>query len=223
MRPLILASTSPRRRELLSSLGFDFDIVVHDVDENGLDHLKPAERVVALALAKARSAVADGKSRAALVIGADTLVADPLCASGDDTASLQAFADDSGAFTLGKAEDRNEARTMMAALAGRVHAVHSGLAVVDASSGRSETALSTSLVRFAPLSEREIEDYLDTGEWQGVAGAYRIQGRAAYFIEEIRGSWSGIVGLPIRELYVIFTRLGIETPALKAGKFPPLG
>lgn len=219
MPPLILASGSPRRRELLSVLGFDFEVLFHDVDEEGLDYLPPPERVRALALAKARSVGAEARARGALVLGADTLVCDPEPLG----AMPEGLLDASGSLTFGKPGDREGARLMLGLLAGRTHRVHTGLALLDARDGREESLVSTSLVRFAPMSADEIEALLDTGEWEGVAGAYRIQGLAACFIEEIRGSWSGIVGLPIRELYAILTRLEIETPALGSVKFPPFG
>ena len=219
MRDIILASASPRRRDLLASLGYDFEVIIHDIDETRLDYLPPRERVLALARAKARSVGGEAAARGALVIAADTLVCDPLPlpdAPGD-------FVDLSGARTLGKPANKEEARRMLRLLSGREHSVHTGLVILDGASSREEEALSTSLVRFAKLSDGEIEAYLRSGEWEGVAGAYRIQGLAALFINEIRGSWSGIVGLPIRELYVMLSRLSIETPALMPEKFPPLG
>ncbi|HET7839453.1 MAG TPA: Maf family protein, partial [Rectinemataceae bacterium] len=123
-----------------------------------------------------------------LVLAADTLV----CVSdrGSETA-------------LGKPRDLAEARSMIALLSGRSHQVHTGLALLDRWSGRLETVRSDSTVHFAKMEAEEIEAYLDTGEWRGVAGAYRVQGAAALHIARIEGSWSGIVGLPIHELYVI--------------------
>jgi len=219
MRTIILASGSPRRSAILTELGFIFDTYLHDFDETSLDHLPPAERVVALARAKARNALPAAGTREALIIGADTLVCEPAPPSPE----ARAFADASGAITLSKPADKDAAELMLRILSSRTHQVHTGLVVLNSSNGREESALSTSFVRFAPLSDREIEAYLDSGEWEGVAGAYRVQGLAALFIEEIKGSWSGIVGLPIRELYAIFNRLSIETPALLPGKFPPFG
>jgi septum formation protein len=219
MLPIVLASESPRRKELLFALGFEVITLVHDIDETDFDHQVPAARVLTLARAKARSALRLRPPSGCAIVGADTLVCDPQPFTSDE----KAFRDESGSISLGKPADRDEARNMLRVLGGRTHAVHTGITVIDTASGREESGLSTSFVRFASLSEAEIEDYLDRGEWQGVAGAYRIQGLAALFVEEIRGSWSGIVGLPIHELYAILTRLSITTPALSSGKFPLSG
>ncbi len=210
MPDILLASASPRRRELLASLGFESRVVPQDIDETRFDHLLPGERVVALARAKAKSAYGAQEAKGTLIIAADTLVCNP------DPASIPAgdFSDSSGAVTLGKPRDREEAGRMIRMLAGRAHTVYTGIAVIDATRELEEFALSTSMVRFCTLSGAELEGYLDSGEWEGVAGAYRIQGLAAVFIEEMRGSWSGIVGLPIRELYAILSRLSIQVPAL---------
>ena len=215
MVPILLASASPRRKEILASLGFEVTTQVHDIDEASYDHEAPPARVLSLARAKAASALPFARERQYIVIGADTLVSDPQPPS----AEYRNFLDLSGSVTLGKPSSREEARNMISLLAGRTHAVHTGLAAIDPASGREEARLSTSFVRFAALSEAEIEEYLDRTEWEGVAGAYRIQGLAALFIEEIKGSWSGIVGLPIRELYAILTCLSIKTPALSSGNF----
>jgi len=218
MSAIILASASPRRKELLSSLGFEVEVLVHDIDETCFDHALPPERVIALARAKAGNVLATARQGRSIVIGVDTLVCDPRPSPPD----AKGFSDISGALTLGKPRDREEARKMIETLAGRTHTVHTGVAVIAMEGVREETCLSTSFVRFASMSEWEIEAYLDSGEWEGVAGAYRIQGLAALFIEEIRGSWSGIVGLPIHELYAILARLSVTTPALSPGKFPLL-
>lgn len=196
MAQLILASSSPRRQEILASLGLEFEIVDPDVDESLRDCLVVEERVIRLAEDKARSAARLlGPERRHACLGADTLV------------RIRDF-DGGPGRVLGKPRDREEARAMMQALSGRVHDVHTGLALV-APDGSVETIRSDSRVRFAVMNEAEIEDYLDSNDWEGVAGAYKIQGRAALFIERIEGSWSGIVGLPIRELYVILSHAGI--------------
>ena len=212
MKTLFLASASPRRREILAGLGLPFSSVVHEVDERVFDHREPAARVLDLALAKAENCVSKLAAHGdAVVLAADTLVCDPL--PWDPAMNL--FKDDSGAVTLGKARDRGEAARMMALLSGRTHVVHTGLALVDLETKRRETAISTSRVSFAALSGIEIETYLDSGEWEGVAGAYRVQGLAALFIERIEGSWSGIVGLPIHELYATLSRLGLELSSFR--------
>jgi septum formation protein len=190
METLLLASSSPRRREMLTRLGIPFLGMDPDVDESLRDELPPVRRVLALAEDKTRAAALRlAKSDPRLVLGADTLVCQP---SGDGAE-----------LALGKPESREGARLMLGALAGREHLVHTGLALLDRRDGRVYSARSDSIVRFAPMSPEEIELCLDSGEWEGVAGAYRIQGIAALFIDRIEGSWTGIVGLPLRELYGI--------------------
>jgi len=102
---------------------------------------------------------------------------------------------------------------MLRLVAGRTHAVRTGIALLDRSGGSIRISRSDSSVAFAQMSEGEIESYIDSGEWEGVAGAYRIQGLAARFIERIEGSWTGVVGLPMRELYVILLDAGIRLPS----------
>jgi septum formation protein len=204
MAKLILASSSPRRKEVLTALGLDFETLSPEVDETSADHLPAAQRVIALARLKAGAAAAltpPSPGEEGLILAADTLVAlDPLPSPPPRGISLDGV--------LGKAKDRAEARAMIEALAGRSHAVHTGLALLSLASQRLDTILSSSRVDFAPMSNKEIEAYLDYGDWEGVAGAYRIQGRAALHIRAIEGSWSGIVGLPIHELYVMLGRNG---------------
>lgn len=204
MAHLILASSSPRRREILSSIGLEFEIVDPDVDESLRDGLPVEERVMRLAEDKAVSAARRlGAGRRHACLGADTLV--------------RVRGSDGGpGMVLGKPRDRADAKEMMLALAGRTHDVHTGLALVG-TGGRVETIRSDSRVSFAAMSAEEIESYLDSGDWEGVAGAYKIQGQAALFIERIEGSWSGIVGLPIHELYVILSHAGIALTAQAPG------
>jgi septum formation protein len=199
MNKLLLASGSPRRKELLEALHLDFEVLAPDIDESAFDHLAPPARVVALAEEKSRAAAAlAGPGAPDLVLGADTLVC----------------VEDSGAASavLGKPSGPGDARSMIGLLQGRSHRVYTGVALFDRSLRRMRTVLSASTVRFAPMDGGEIEDYLASGDWEGAAGAYRIQGRAALYIEEIEGSWSGIVGLPIRELYGILRDADFRIP-----------
>jgi septum formation protein len=198
MDMLLLASGSPRRREILDSLGLSFEVLAPDIDESIFDHLAPPERVVALAEEKARAGAALAPEGApTLVLGADTLV----CLEGEKAA------------VLGKPADLADARSMIGLLAGRSHRVYTGLALWDRAGRRMRTMLSASTVRFARMDGAEIEDYLASGDWEGAAGAYRIQGCAALYIEGIEGSWSGIVGLPIRELYGILRDADFRFPS----------
>lgn len=197
MEHLALASGSPRRSEILKQLGFSVAAFPADIDESVYDHKPVAERTTLLAAAKISAALPVIPADYRLVLGADTLI------------ELDGRA-------LGKAADAAEAKAMIASLSGREHLVHSGLALYDRQSDRTWTALSTSRVSFATLAENELAAYIASGEWQGAAGAYRIQGQAAFFISRIDGSHSGIMGLPIHEFYVILRRSGYDFYRSKA-------
>lgn len=190
MERILLASASPRRRELLESLGIGFEIYAPDLDESKRDYLPPSQRVVALAEDKARaSALKAPPSAPRLVLGADTLV------------SVESIG--GPPVVLGKPADKSDARSMIRLLQGRKHFVHTGIALLDRFSGVLRSTRSSSVVSFAPMDHSEVEEYLSSEDWVGAAGAYRIQGMAALFINRLEGSWSGVVGLPIRELYDI--------------------
>jgi septum formation protein len=192
---LTLASTSPRRRELLEQLGLPFEVAEPTPDDDPADHRPAAEFARDLAARKAAS-VADAPAYAhRWVLGADTVVFDD-------------------AEILLKPADRREARRMLARLAGRTHRVVTALALFAPAPAPREPLVATDVtaVTFAPLSEAEIEWYLETNEWRGVAGAYRIQGRGAVLIERIEGSYSGVMGLPIRLLYSMLRDTGFRFP-----------
>jgi len=199
MEALLLASTSPRRSHILSDLGIPFVLADPATDESERDGLPPMARVVALAVDKARAAAARaGPDSPRLVLAADTLVC---LRRREDTAEASGTRDEE--LVLGKPRDREDAGRMIRLLAGRTHIVHTGLALLDRRSNQLYTTRSDSFVSFSAIDEQEVVDYLDSDEWDGVAGAYRIQGWTALFIERIEGSWSGIMGLPIHELYDI--------------------
>jgi len=215
MERLILASSSPRRKEILKTLSIPFVSFSPDLDESIYDALKPEFRVQALAEAKALAVktafLAEGRldvslSRLRLGIAADTLV---VLGSG------------SSITVIGKPSSLDEARTMLCLLQGKTHRVYSGLCLLDLDTGKRESVVACTTLRFASMTEAEIVRYLDSEEWIGAAGAYRIQGQASYFIESIRGSWSCVMGLPIRELYGILNRAGYEfTPEKGVLKTP---
>ncbi|HUW41209.1 MAG TPA: Maf family protein [Rectinemataceae bacterium] len=215
MEPLLLASSSPRRSHILRSLGIPFVLADPDVDESLRDHLPPPMRVVALAEDKARAAASrTARDTPNLVIAADTLVCLRLPGgkSGIGSPGDQGLEE----IVLGKPCDRADARRMISLLAGRVHTVHTGLVVLDRRSDRIFPIRSDSFVTFSAIDESEIEAYLESGEWEGVAGAYRIQGWTALYITKIEGSWSGIMGLPIHELYAILNEAGYRLRPQKA-------
>lgn len=189
-RSIYLASRSPRRRELLGQIGVRFETMELDVDESALGGESPRAYVERLARAKAEAGwqrVERDNLPRAPVLGADTTVA-------------------VDGRILGKPADDREAAAMLAALSGRVHEVLTAIAIKIGP--RLESAVSISEVRFKALTKDEIARYVATDEWQDKAGAYGIQGHAARFAAELRGSFSGVVGLPLFETAQLLERIG---------------
>ncbi len=185
MRPVVLASGSPRRRELLGQMGVtDFAVVPAQGEEIAPTGLEPAALVEYLALQKAREVFALRPD--ATVIGADTVVA-------------------LDGHVLGKPADEEDARQMLAALSGRVHRVYTGLAVLSGMQTLSHAECTE--VAFRTLTQAEIDAYVATGEPMDKAGAYGIQGRACVFIRGIRGDYYNVVGLPVCALHEMLTKL----------------
>ena len=175
---LILASASPRRRELLQQIGVPHEVLAVDVDESPLPGESPEDLVCRLARDKAVA----GRARSAAarpVLGADTLVV-----LGDEV--------------FGKPRDADDAMRTLQALSGQVHRVLTAVALAMPG-GEVLEAVSHTDVRMRALSPAEIRGYWSSGEPAGKAGAYAIQGRGAAFIEHIRGSYSGVMGLPLYE------------------------
>jgi septum formation protein len=188
---VVLASSSPRRKEILASLSLRFEVRAAEVDES----LLPAESAFDAAERLARAKVAAvleaafGSTPDALVVAADTLVV------------LDGAA-------LGKPRDRADARRMLSALAGRAHDVVTGVAC--ARGGRVVSGRETTRVVFAPMSQTEIVEYAETGEPDDKAGAYALQGIGGLFVERVEGSPSNVVGLPVRLLYRLASELGVD-------------
>jgi septum formation protein len=181
---IVLASASPRRRELLQALGVDFTVIPAAIDE--IRAGDPAEAVVANARAKAK-AVAERVGEDALVIGVDTDVA-------------------IDGRLLGKATNETEARERLAALSGRTHEVLSGLAILllhPAALPEERTAIEVSKVTFAPLDRRVVDLYVASGEWRDRAGAYAVQGLGSALVEGIEGDLANVIGLPLRRLLTL--------------------
>jgi septum formation protein len=184
---LILASASPRRFDLLSRIGIVPDAVdPADIDETVLKGETPRAHVVRLAAEKA--AVVAVRHPDAVVLAADTVVA-------------------AGQRILPKTEDAEAARACLTLLAGRRHRVLTAVTVIAA--GKARHRLSDTIVAFKPLTATEISAYLATGEWQGKAGGYAIQGRAEAFVRFLSGSHSGVVGLPLFETRNLLLSAGI--------------
>lgn len=184
---LILASGSPRRAEILTAVGWSFEVSVAGVDETVREGEDPVVYVKRLAVEKA-VAVANNVERG-LVLGADTTVV-----VNDEI--------------LGQPVDANDAKRMLRLLTGKWHEVLTGVALVDATNTtRWIIDCERTRVRFAEMSEAEIDWYVASGEPMGKAGAYGVQGKAALFIEEISGDYFNIVGLPVRLVYKLCASL----------------
>lgn len=184
---LILASSSPRRAELLRSAGFLFDVVPVDVDERFHPGETPEQAVARLAEMKAVTAA--GSHPQAVVLGADTTVV----ARGE---------------ALAKPADAADAARMLRLLSGCSHEVLTGVCVCSA--GRRLVRVEATRVRVAHLSEAEIAWYVSTGEPFDKAGGYAVQGLAARFVEGIDGSYSNVVGLPVSRVYALLKELGCD-------------
>jgi septum formation protein len=183
---LVLASASPRRRDLLSAVGLRFTVVPADIDETPFAAEEPLAYVERLAVEKARAV--DGE----VVLAADTTVA-------------------IDGRILGKPRDRADAAAMLRSLRGRTHAVHTGVALRRG--GQVASAVVTSEVTFAPVTDAWIEWYVATGEPLDKAGAYAVQGAGGLFVAAVEGSPSNVVGLPLHLIAVLARRLGVDLAA----------
>ncbi|GHV37709.1 Maf-like protein [Spirochaetia bacterium] len=190
MEPIILASGSLRRQDYFRLLGLPFSIMPPLIDESVDDIRDPQALAEELSLRKVKKIIELLKGRnPPWICGADTIIS----VDGD---------------VYGKPEDRDDAQRMLQRLQGREHQVITGVALYSGKTETIDCRSVVSAVSFAPLSDTEIEWYLNTGEWQGVAGSYKIQGLAGCFVSGIRGSYSSIVGLPMHEFYVMLKENG---------------
>ena len=187
---IYLASASPRRRELLEQIGVTYRLLPVEVDETPLQSESPEEYVSRLALEKARTGwqQLDNQDKKP-VLGADTAVV-------------------INNEILGKPENEEHAITMLVALSGQTHRVLSGIALV--AENQQKVCINTSLVTFRDLSKAECEAYWHTGEPVDKAGSYAIQGRAAMFISNLSGSYSGVMGLPLYETAELLQNAGVN-------------
>jgi len=186
---LHLASTSPRRREILQSLGIEFEIAKVETDESQQEDESAEDLVLRLAIAKAEAATG-----AEYVLGSDTVV----------------VLDDR---VLGKPEDADDAVDMLLALSGRSHSVFTGVALKTPNGTRA--VLSKTDVRFREIDRDEAIRYWHSGEPADKAGGYGIQGRGGMFVEAINGSYSGVMGLPVFETVELLKSAGIEVLSKK--------
>src|SRR6185436_3741681 len=181
---LILASQSPRRAEILTSVGWPFEAIPADIDESRFESEDALGYVLRLAQTKAETVAA--RVASGRVLGADTVV----------------VVDEE---ILGQPRDDDDARRMLSLLSGKWHEVVTGVALV--SELQTSVAHQTTRVRFAELTSEEIEWYVSTGEPRGKAGAYAIQGQGALFIQEIQGDYYNVVGLPVRLVYELIRKI----------------
>lgn len=182
--PLILASGSPRRRELLDLMGLTYTVETPDVDESFSG--RPSETVMEISRRKAAAVAA--RHSDSIIIAADTLV----------------FAD--GA--LGKPHTPERAKEMLSSLAGNWHHVYTGITVINTRSGRVLRNVDKTRVHLVPMTEQEIDAYVATGEPLDKAGAYGIQGMGGMFVDRIDGSYSNVVGLPMSMLRIMLAQVG---------------
>jgi septum formation protein len=190
MEPIILASGSLRRQEYFRLLGLPFNIIPSLIDEAIYGKVSPQECAENFAIQKVNKIITLlQKQPPPWICGADTII------------SLDKE-------ILGKPQDRDDAQRMLTRLQGKSHEVITAVALFKGKDKTIDCRSVKSMVTFASLSEQEITWYLNTGEWQGVAGAYKIQGLASCFISGIQGSYSAIVGLPIHEFYVMLKENG---------------
>lgn len=184
VQPLVLASQSPRRRELLAVLGLPFSVVAPDVDESPEQGESPEAYVVRVAREKAVDVAS--RVRGSVVLSADTVVT----IDGE---------------ILGKPTSRADAIRMLTKLSGREHRVYTAVCVIDQASGKMREARDETAVAFKALSTADIEAYIDQENVMDKAGAYGIQGFASVFIPRISGSYSNVMGLPLALVYELLT------------------
>lgn len=185
---IVLASASPRRRELLTQIGCEFKVVTSDIVEDNTQNIRPEQLVVLQAEQKAK-AVAKVVGNDDIIIGADTIVV-------------------LNDRVYGKPNDIEDAKRMLSSLSGRIHKVITGVVVLHNDAMVTDYAVTE--VHMASLSNSDIERYIASGEPLDKAGAYAIQGKGAVFIESINGCYSNVVGLPLRKLTKLLKKLGVS-------------
>jgi septum formation protein len=190
-KDIVLASSSPRRSELLLNMGLKFSVDLSEIREEQHAGLKPAELAKMLSLNKARAAAA--RHAGSIIIAADTIgVLD--------------------GRILGKPLDASHARKMLAQMSGRCHRVITGFTVIDSATGKTVSRTVETKVYFRKLSRAEIVRYVETGEPLDKAGAYAIQGLGALLVERIEGDYNNVIGLPLTALVQVLRSFGIRLP-----------
>ena len=191
MEPIILASSSPRRQEILKLLNIPFRVIMPNIDETTSALIDSEDVPEMLAREKVMAVIRSLPPQQEIpwVLGADTIVL-------------------KDGKIYGKPQNQEEAESFLREFSGKTHEVITALALYNGKKKITTTRVSRTKVTFKDLTEEELQWYLDTGEWHGAAGGYRIQSLASCFINKIEGSYSGAVGLPIFELYDILKSQG---------------
>lgn len=192
-KKIVLASASPRRRELLQNMGLDFEIITSDGAEQVFENELPQDTVKRLSSEKALNVAKRAPYDDCIVIGADTVVA-------------------IDGKILGKPVDEGDAKRMLTLLSGRTHKVYTGVSVIETISGERVSDYVETEVKFVNLTERQIEKYVSSGEPMDKAGAYGIQDLGAMLVEKINGDYFNVVGLPVSRLAgILRDRFGVDT------------
>lgn len=191
MEPIILASSSPRRQDILKMLNIPFQVIIPGIDESSFSSKTPEELPEILAKAKVQAVIKSRPTQQVIdwVLGADTVVIHD-------------------SKTYGKPKNHEEAFSCLKELQGKTHTVVTSIALYNGKTHITNTKTAISKVTFSPMTDKEIEWYVETGDWHGAAGGYRIQGLASCFITKIEGTSSCVIGLPICELYDILKAQG---------------
>ena len=192
IKPVVLASSSPRRRELLEKTGLEFIVDAAEIYEDHGRRLKPAELAKNISLEKAKAVAA--RHPCAIIIAADT------------------FGVLDGRL-LGKPRNKDDARNILERMGGKCHRVVTGFTILDTDTGKAISKAVETKVYFRKLDWEEIEDYVQTGEPLDKAGAYAIQGLGALLVEKIEGDYFNVIGLPLSALVQDLKRFGVKLPA----------
>jgi len=186
---IILASSSPRRKELLEQIGLQFEIIPSGYEEDMSLDLSNEELAKTLAYNKAKDVV--DKVENGVVIGSDTFIV----FSGK---------------RIGKPRDEKDAKEILQMISGQTVTIYSGLAIINKQNKKEITDFEITDVKIKELTEKEIKEYIETGEPLDKAGAFAIQGRGAIFIEKINGCFSNVIGLPLYKLYTNLLKIGVD-------------
>ncbi|MCR5285894.1 MAG: Maf family protein [Treponema sp.] len=191
MEPIILASSSPRRQEILKMLKIPFRVIIPNIDETLMSAIELEQVPELLAREKVTAVIHSlpAEQEIPYVLGADTVII---------------FNNE----IMGKPQSQEEAFDYLKKLQGKTHTVVTSLVLYKGKTHETKSKISKTRVTFSPMTDEEIQWYIDTGEWHGAAGGYRIQSLASLFVAKIEGSYTGVVGLPISELYDILKEQG---------------